>query len=126
MGLPAAALAKVAEVGDLASTSLDRLRQAGAKIGFGTDLLGSVMDRQSREFALRREVMSTPEILRSATSVNAALVGMEGKLGTIAGGALADLLLVDGNPLEDISVLEQHDRLALIVADGRIRRNALV
>jgi imidazolonepropionase-like amidohydrolase len=125
MGLPAAALAKVSEVGDLASTSLDRLRQAGAKIGFGTDLLGSVMDRQSREFALRREVMSASEILRSATSVNAALVGMEGKLGTIAGGALADLLLVDGNPLDDISVLEQHDRLALIVADGRIRRNAL-
>ncbi|BBE34413.1 metal-dependent hydrolase family protein [Sphingosinicella microcystinivorans] len=126
MGLPTAALAKVREVGDLAATSLDRLRQAGAKIGFGTDLLGSVMDRQSREFALRREIMSAEEILRSATSVNASLLGMQGKLGTIAQGAFADLLVVDGNPLEDISVLEHQDRLALIVADGRIRRNALV
>lgn len=126
MGLPPAALAKVQEVGDLAAISLDRLLQAGAKVGFGTDLLGSVMGRQSREFALRREITSAPEILRSATSVNAALLGMEGKLGTIADGAFADLLLVDGNPLEDISVLEHHDRLALIVADGRIHRNALV
>ncbi|MBL8647179.1 MAG: amidohydrolase family protein [Sphingosinicella sp.] len=126
MGLPAAALAKVAEVGDQAATSLDRLRAAGAKIGFGTDLLGAVMSRQSREFALRREIMSPDEILRSATSVNAALLGMEGKLGTITQGAFADLLVVDGNPLEDISIFEQHDRIALIVADGRIRRNALV
>jgi imidazolonepropionase-like amidohydrolase len=126
MGLPAAALAKVAEVGDQAATSLDRLRAAGAKIGFGTDLLGSVMGRQSREFALRREIMSPMEILRSATSVNAALLGMEGKLGTLAQDAFADLLLVDGNPLEDISIFEQHDRIALIIADGRIRRNALV
>ncbi len=125
MGLPASALDKVREVSAHAATSLDRLHRAGAKIGFGTDLLGSVMDRQSREFALRREIMSPIAILRSATSVNAALLGMEGKLGTIAHGALADLLLVDGNPLEDISILERHDRIALIVADGRIRRNAL-
>lgn len=125
MGLPASALDKVREVSAHAATSLDRLHRAGAKIGFGTDLLGSVMDRQSREFALRREIMSPIAILRSATSVNAALLGMEGKLGTIAHGALADLLLVDGNPLDDISILERHDRIALIVADGRIRRNAL-
>ena len=116
---------KMREVGDQASVAYDRLRQAGAKIGFGTDLLGRLMPRQSIEFRLRREICPPLEILRSATSVNAALLRMEGKLGTIAPGAFADLLVIDGNPLEDVTILARPEALSLILRDGRICRNAL-
>lgn len=125
LGLHPTAVDKVGEVAQHALVSLERLHKAGARIGFGTDLLGALMDRQSREFALRREVMSPIEILRSATSVNAALLKMDGLLGVIAPGAYADILLVDGDPLEDITVLERHENIALVIAQGRVRRSRL-
>lgn len=119
-GMPAVMIAKARELGDAAYASLDLLRQAKARIGFGTDVLGPVMAMQSHEFTLRTRVCTPVEILRQATSVNAALLRMEGRLGTVAPGALADLVAVHGNPLKDISALEQHDRMGLIVRDGKI------
>lgn len=126
LGLPATMLDKTREAAACALASLDHLRQAGARIGFGTDILGArMMPLQTKEFALRREVMSPIEILRSATSVNAALLRRRGVLGTIAPGALADLLVIDGNPLDDIAIFEKAERMVLIMKDGVIVRSAL-
>lgn len=125
LGLSQAKLDKMQEVADHALGSLDLLRQGGAKIGFGTDLLGQLMDQQSREFSLRAEVCTPLEILRQATSVNAQLLQREGELGVIAPGALADILVVEGDPLTDISVLEQPGRLALIMKEGEVVKRAL-
>jgi len=125
LGLPPAMIDKMREVGDLAGISYERLRAAGAKIGFGTDLLGKLMPQQSIEFRLRREICQPIEILRSATSVNASLLQMDGRLGVIAPGAFADLLVVEGDPLDDICVLERQDNIALVMRDGRIVRNTL-
>jgi imidazolonepropionase-like amidohydrolase len=125
LGLPAAIKGKIAEIGDVANLSLERLRNANAMIGFGTDLLGHLMCRQSSEFHLRREVCTPIEILRSATSVNADLLQMAGKLGAISTGALADILVIEGNPLTDITVLERPDAIRVIIRDGRICRNDL-
>lgn len=125
LGLSPSMIDKMREVALYALTSLDRLRAGGARIGFGTDLLGALMDRQGREFALRREVCSAIEILRQATSINASLLGMDGKLGTIAPGALADILVIDGDPLADITVLEKPEAISLIVRDGTIVKNQL-
>jgi len=62
-------------------------------------------------------------VIRSATLVGAEIVGREGRLGVIAEGATADLLAVDGNPLEDLKLLTgQGAHLALIVKDGRIEK----
>lgn len=125
LGLSATMAAKAAEVGKHALTSLDRLRSAGANIGFGSDLLGGLMDRQSLEFGLRLPVCSPLEILRSATRVNARLLQMEGLLGTIAPGAYADLLVIEGDPLADIGILARQDAIALIMKDGRLHKNRL-
>jgi imidazolonepropionase-like amidohydrolase len=64
--------------------------------------------------------------LYSATRVNAEIVGQTGKLGVIATGAIADLLVLDRNPLEDLSVLQdQGKHIAAIVKDGNIIKNLL-
>lgn len=125
LGLPAVMIQKMREVSEQALQSLDHLQQAKVKIGFGTDLLGALMPQQSIEFRLRREVCSALEILRSATSVNADLLQMKGKLGAIAAGAFADLIVVDGNPLRDITVLERPEALRFILRAGQICRNTL-
>jgi imidazolonepropionase-like amidohydrolase len=123
LGLSDVMLGKAAEVDGCGRNSLALLREAGARIGFGTDLLGCLMDRQSDEFTLRRDVMSAEEILRSATIVNAELLGEPGRLGELVPGAHADLLILDGDPLTDIAVLGDPARMLLVMKAGEIRRN---
>ena len=78
--------------------SLEIAHTAGVKLGFGSDLLGQLQNDHTYEFTIRREVMSAPEIIRSATLVNAEIVRQEGQIGELIPGAFADLLVVDGDP----------------------------
>jgi len=106
--------------------SLDICSRAGVKVGYGSDLLGPLQDEQSREFMLRREVASPIEIIRSATTIGAEIVRMQGKLGIIEPGALADLLVVDGDPLKDLSLFQnQGQHLSVIMKQGRFHKNRL-
>ena len=106
LGFPAGSLAKLEDVRGAGRRSLEILREAGVKVGFGTDLLGAMHRYQSNEFLIRAEVLSPAEILVSATSGNATLLNAEGELGVVAPGALADLIVVDGDPLEDLGLLQ--------------------
>jgi imidazolonepropionase-like amidohydrolase len=82
--------------------------------------------QQNLEFTLRREFTSSFEILRSATSTNASLLNRSGELGVVAPNARADLLVLEGNPVEDLSVLERSAQtLQLIMKDGVIYKNTL-
>jgi imidazolonepropionase-like amidohydrolase len=125
LGLPPFMIDKAREVSAHSLNSLDLLRAAGASIGFGTDLLGVTTPRQSREFRLRREVMGALDILRSATSINAALLNRTGELGVLTPGARADLLVLGSSALDDITVLERHDQILLILKDGAICKHTL-
>lgn len=125
LGLSPAMRAKAGEVNRYALQSLDALHAAGARIGFGTDLLGSLMIQQSQEFILRRQVMSAVDILRSATVINAELLGEPGRLGELVPGAHADLIAVKGDPLADIATLSDPLRLALVMKGGVIHRDRL-
>jgi len=105
---------------------LEAMRRAGVKIGFGTDLLGNTYIQQCREFTLRKQVFSPVEILRQATSTNAALLQQKDRLGCIKPGAYADLLVVDGDPLQDIELLAANGRhLNVIMRAGELIRNDL-
>jgi imidazolonepropionase-like amidohydrolase len=125
LGLPAVSVEKLRKIGDSALKSLEIMKRAGVKMGFGTDLLGSQHVRQSTEFTLRVQALPAIDILRSACSVNAELLGQSGKLGCIRKGAAADLLLVDGNPLENIALLAgEHKAIAMIMKDGQFHKRA--
>jgi imidazolonepropionase-like amidohydrolase len=125
-GWSEAMLTKLSLVREAGLESIRICREAGVKLGFGTDLLGDSFDHQSREFLIRSQVESPAQILYSATRVNAEIVGETGKLGVIATGAIADLLVLDRNPLEDLSVLQdQGKHIAAIVKDGNIIKNLL-
>lgn len=109
-----------------ALTGLDSMRRAGVKVCYGTDLLGSTYTQQCRELTLRSEVFSPLELLRQATSVAAEMMMMEGQIGCIATGAHADLLVVDGDPLKDISLLAADGQnLRAIVRAGALVKNEL-
>jgi len=106
--------------------SLEICREAGVKIGFGSDLLGQLQNDQCNEFILRSDVMSPAEIIRSATIVNAEIVRREGKLGEIIPGAEADLLVVEGDPFHDLSVfLGDGAHIPAIMLEGRFVKNHL-
>ncbi len=106
--------------------SLELARAAGVRMAFGSDLLGQLQPDQSKEFAIRSEILSPLEILRSATLVGAELLGRTGELGVVAPGALADLLVVDGDPLRDLTLLQgQGEHLSLIMKAGALYKNRL-
>ncbi len=126
LGFPPASQAKVRDVLDAGLASLEIAREAGVAIGFGTDLLGETHDQQSRELAIRARVLSPLEILRSATLVNAEILGRRGELGVVAPGALADLLVVDGDPLADVGLLAEPERgLRAVVKGGELALDRL-
>jgi imidazolonepropionase-like amidohydrolase len=123
LGLPEASCEKLQRIGDRALSALPILKAAGVRMGFGTDLLGRQQERQSSEFALRAAALPALDILRSATSVNAELLGQAGRLGCIRPGALADIIVVNGNPMEDVRLLAQGGAaMAAIMVGGRFHK----
>ena len=126
LGLLAAVQEKVDVIFRQAVQGLESMRKAGVKVGFGSDLLGETYTQQCREFTLRKAVFSPLEILRQATSTNAAILQQEGKLGCIKPGAHADLLVVEGDPLKDVELLAASGKhLRLIMRAGELIRNEL-
>ena len=123
LGLPAVSMEKLRRIGGRALGGLEIMKRAGVKMGLGTDLLGAQHVRQTSEFTLRAQVLPAIDILRSACAVNAELLGQTGRLGAVREGAAADLLVVEGNPLEDISLLARNGQsLLVIMQDGRVHK----
>ena len=118
---PEASLRKLGDVLDAGLAASETALGEGVELGFGTDLLGETHGAQSKELALRAQAQKPVDVLRSATLVNARLLRREGELGVVAPGALADLLLVDGDPLADLAVLSgQGERIDLVVRGGEL------
>ncbi|MEN4920061.1 amidohydrolase family protein [Achromobacter spanius] len=125
-GLPPDSVAKIATVRTAGLHSLEIYKKAGVKIGYGSDLLGPSQRLQSDEFRIRREVLSAQEVIQCATTTAAEVLNQVGQLGRIQPGALADVLLVDGNPYRDLScLLGQGEHIALIMKGGEIEHNGL-
>jgi imidazolonepropionase-like amidohydrolase len=104
-GAPDFLMGKLEDVRSRGLEAIEICRAAHVSLGFGTDLLGDLHEDQLEEFRLRSEVETPLQVLTAATSTNAEILQMTGKIGCIAPGAFADFVVVDGNPLEDLSVL---------------------
>ncbi len=125
LGFPQENLQKLKIVQEKGLEAIKIARKAGVKIGFGTDLLGPAAHQmQLQEFSIRSSVESAREILTSATLMNAEILQQQGQLGVIMKNAIADLLVLRGNPFEDISLL-QEDQYDLILKEGEIYKNRL-
>ncbi|SHK37342.1 Imidazolonepropionase [Bradyrhizobium lablabi] len=125
-GMSSDMLAKNDLVIEGALKSLEICKRHGVPVAYGTDLLGQLQVAQSEEFALRAQVLSPAEIIRSATTIGAQVVRMEGKLGCLKPDAFADLLVVDGNPLKTLTLLQGQGRhLSAIMKGGRFHKNRL-
>ena len=107
----------------------------GARVAWGTDVLfdAKLANRQGAQLAKMVRWFTPARVLKMATGDNARLLAMSGqrnpypgRLGVVEEGALADLLLVDGNPFEDIDLLaDPADKLLVIMKDGNLHKNLL-
>lgn len=119
--LPIESEAKNAEVLKQGLRSLQIASDAGVTICFGTDLLGPMGVAQTKEFALRSQVLSSKAILQSATINPAKRAGLSDFLGQIKEGFVADLLILNENPLEDITIFDKPEKHMLaVIKDGRV------
>ena len=111
-------------------------KKYGLKLAWGTDTFGSLelQATQSDEFTARAKYFTSYEILHQVTGLNAELLGLSGKrhpyqegsLGVVKKGAYADLILVKGNPLKDVTLLAHpKQNIALIMKDGKIYKNII-
>jgi imidazolonepropionase-like amidohydrolase len=110
-------------------------KKYGVKTAWGADILGDAgaASRQGQYLAMMVRWYTPAEALKMATADNGELMALSGfinpypgKLGVVEAGALADLLLVDGNPLDDINLVANPDKnFVVIMKDGRIYKNTL-
>lgn len=119
-GLPEDSWRKVDEVLGAGLAALETAHRGGVKIAYGTDLLGGMHRHQNEEFRIRSEVQPPLDVIRSATSTAADLLGMSGEIGTLREGAVADLVVLDGDPLEDIAVLAEPKHITHVVQGGQL------
>jgi imidazolonepropionase-like amidohydrolase len=126
MGLARDTLDKNESVRKRGLEVLAMLHARGVKMGLGTDLLGDMHQYQSDELSIRADIVGAFEAIRQATAIGAEIVNMKGRLGIVAAGAYADLLVVDGDPLKDIRVLTgQGERIAGVMKNGAWVRETL-
>jgi imidazolonepropionase-like amidohydrolase len=125
-GMPPDLNAKVFDVLDAGIKAVELAHRGGVRMVYGTDLLGIMHRHQLNEFALRSEVVPPADMIRAATSNAAELFRMSDRIGRVETGLLADLIVVEGNPLDDLAVLQDPTRrLKLVMKEGRIYKNEL-
>jgi imidazolonepropionase-like amidohydrolase len=126
---------KFKQVTDATASLYLRAKKFGVKLAFGSDLLfNPPSENQGRQLARLGKWFTPAEVLKIATSQNAELLELSGprhpyragKLGVIAEGAYADLILVNGNPIEKLDLVADPDKnFDLIMKDGKIYKNTL-
>ncbi|CAK7232822.1 hypothetical protein SCUCBS95973_008387 [Sporothrix curviconia] len=119
--LPPEGQLKNQQIIDNGFAALNTIHDAGVPLGYGSDLLTGMCVRQNDEFAIRAKALPDVEVLRSATVTGAKLVGCETSLGQIESGFIADLIILNSNPLENVSILSSPDECTqAVIKEGRV------
>ena len=124
-GVPRENLEKIAIAHDAGMEGLRLAYEAGVSIGSGSDLLGELARHKARELAIKARVLGAMGALVAATRTNAEMMGLADEVGTVEPGKRADLVVVDGNPLDDLSLLSEQQRLLVVMKDGHDYKNSL-
>jgi imidazolonepropionase-like amidohydrolase len=119
-GVPEALLPRLAGVEDAMAASMKLAVAAGVRVGSGSDLLGPRQDHRGLELVIKAELLDPMAAITSATSTNAGILRREGRIGRVAEGMVADLIALDGDPLAEPSVLDEPDRVVLVVKGGEV------
>lgn len=123
LGLPQRNIEKNSAILDAGLRSVETARATGVRLGFGTDLIGETQSYQNREMQIRAEVQPAREVLDSLWNVNARLLGMEGRIGTLAEGAHGDVVVSRVNPLENLPSFADHSNaISHVLLGGRVVR----
>lgn len=108
------------------NTMMENIRKAvqrGVKIAFGSDMVSMPLGTSAQEFRLHVQAGQSPmEAIRSATIISAEALNMQNDVGSIDPGKFADIIAVEGNPLNDVTVLE---KVSFVMKDGRVYKNTL-
>lgn len=118
-GIPDYFLRKMKVANEKALEALSIAVQEGLVIGSGSDMVGLGQPYKANELELQSRVMGAMGAILAATKVNAEIMNVDSLVGTIEIGKLADILLIDGNPLENISVFQDRDKILMIMQDGK-------
>jgi imidazolonepropionase-like amidohydrolase len=123
-GIPRRMIEKIdsAKAGGL--RSLEIAVAAGLEIASGSDVLASMQPFKALELGLKARVLGAHGAILSATRTNARLFGMADEIGTIEAGKLADLLVVDGRPFDDVTVLQDARNVKLVMKAGTIFKDS--
>jgi imidazolonepropionase-like amidohydrolase len=110
-----------------ASMRLALANRDKVRIGSGTDAFGGAMQGKNGEELVWKTRMGLDPMaaIVSATKVNAEIFGLSDTLGTIAEGKWADLIVIDGNPLEDVQLFAQPDKIIMVMKEGRVAKDLL-
>ena len=126
MGLPQQGIDRGLKIMALQRRLVPELRRRGIRVLPGGDygFPHNPIGRNAKDLELFVELLgyTAPEALMAATKWGGELMGLAGELGLVREGALADLLLVDGDPVADIRLLQDKDRLLMIMKDGRYHK----
>jgi imidazolonepropionase-like amidohydrolase len=126
LGLPDFSVRKNVLALERAEHALAVAQQTGVKIGSGSDLLGPMQVHKGEELALQARVLGPMGAIVATTRTNAEIIGCAADLGTIEAGKLADLILVNADPLKQIGVFQNYrDNITLIIQGGRLYKKIL-
>ena len=127
-GYPPWAVEKGREVWKIVKKNIQRLYEAGLTIASATDFCGSPLLKMGNnamelELLVKHCSFTTMDAIVSATLNGAKACGLEEQIGTIQKGKLADMIIVDGNPLKDIKILQDKSKIGVVIKEGRIEVN---
>ncbi len=126
LGLPEFSVRKNVLALERAEHAVTVAKRMGLRIGSGSDLLGPMQVHKGEELALQARVLGPMAAIVATTKTNAEIIGQQDELGTVATGKLADLILVNADPLKNMNVFQNYrENITLIIQGGRIYKHIL-
>ena len=126
IGLDDHSVEKLALVGQSGRRAVELAHRAGVKIASGSDIVGPGQYRKGEELIIKAEILGAMGAIVSATKTNAELLNLDDRLGTVEVGKLADLIVLDGNPLKNVGLFaDGRKTVRLVLKEGRVMKNLL-